>query len=106
MLLAAMGIAAAGPITVANFSFENPVTTGISSPIPGWTGSGGVWRPVLGVGVLSVPDGSQVAYILGAGSMEQNLGVLTQAGVVYQLNVWVGTQISIAGRLLVHLPQQ
>lgn len=99
LLLLAWQHATAGPLTVNNFSFESPALSspGVSSPIPGWTGSGGVFRPLIGVHVAAVPQGSQVGYILGAASMVQDLGVAVQVGLSYQLDVYVGTQINFSG---------
>ncbi|MBL8176318.1 MAG: PEP-CTERM sorting domain-containing protein [Bryobacterales bacterium] len=90
----------AGPLTVSNHSFES---VALASPgvgtATGWTptGTGGVFRPIVGTHVNSIPDGLQVGYIFGSGQMIQNLGVAVQLGVTYQLDVYVGTQINFAG---------
>ena len=91
-----------GTITVLNPSFEAPA---LGSPgafiggIPNWSGSGafGVYRPAVPIEALSVPDGPQVAFILGPGTISQNLGVTALAGQIYQLDVWVGTEINFTG---------
>jgi hypothetical protein len=94
--------AAAAPITVQNFSFESPALEGPGSyntSISNWTisGNAGVYRPAVGTEVNSVPDGVQVAYILGSGSISQDLGVAALLGQSYQLDVYVGTQINFTG---------
>src|SRR5260370_25544200 len=54
----------AGPISVVNASFENPVLSagGVSPGVPGWTvtGSGSVFFPVAGE-ANHAPDGDNVA---------------------------------------------
>jgi hypothetical protein len=107
-LMGAAGQAGAVSITVLNASFENPALSPgqfTNAPIPNWVGSAfrGVFFPGVPSDVSFVPDGNQVAYIFGAGTISQDLGVAVQAGVPYQLNLWVGTQSGFAATYLVQL---
>jgi hypothetical protein len=97
-------------ITVANPSFEILPAGGltvdgcgpgcvysIDAPIPGWTSAGTFWGQFQ-PGVQdanftyfnSVPDGITVAYMESAGTIEQTVAVVAQAGVTYTLQVDLG----------------
>src|SRR6185312_2129036 len=71
---------AAGPVTVQGGSFETPALTRAgswtSTAPTGWTltGQGGVFLPMSGSQVASVPGGRQVAWLFH-GSLFQDLGV-------------------------------
>jgi hypothetical protein len=86
-----------GAVPVQNGSFEEPALTnagGWTSTAPtGWTltGQGGVFLPVHGSQVASVPDGKQVAWLYN-GSLFQDLGVAVDPKSSYQLNFSVGTE--------------
>jgi hypothetical protein len=109
----AVSVASAAAIPVNNFSFENapggfanaplPLTgcgTGCSysndAVIPGWTAtSGGLFEPGPGFpgGTTayfnSIPDGVTIAYSNG-GTITQNVGSVTGAGLLYTLMVDIG----------------
>jgi hypothetical protein len=82
---------------VQNPSFEVPALSRAgawTSTAPnGWTltGQGGVFLPILGSQVASVPDGSQVAWLFN-GSLFQDLGVAVDPTKTYQLILSVGTE--------------
>jgi len=65
--LTAAGSARADSIPVANYSFEDPVTTDHTSPIPGWSsdnpGSDGVLLNGSHGNFMANCDGSQCAYV-------------------------------------------
>jgi hypothetical protein len=88
---------AAGPVTVQDASFETPALTRAgswtSTAPTGWTltGQGGVFLPMSGSQVASVPDGKQVAWLFH-GSLFQDLGVAVDPNTTYQLNLSVGTE--------------
>jgi hypothetical protein len=105
--------AQAGPLPVANPSFEQDVTGFFTGLTPtGWTylggASGGVFRPLNafngGSGnymdpsqfppTQGAPDQNQVAFVTG-GSLSQITSTPSIAGDVYTLNVWAGTQNNI-----------
>lgn len=90
-------------VPVTNASFETTSNAALSSDVdgqwwsgfhPGWTGSGstGTWIPYASVFTDSIPDGTQVAYMNGGGSIWQSTGELIQAGYTYTLSVMVGTR--------------
>ncbi len=88
---------AAGPVTVQDASFETPALTRAgswtSTAPTGWSlaGQGGVFLPMSGSQVASVPDGKQVAWLYH-GSLFQDLGVAVDPNTTYQLNLSVGTE--------------
>jgi hypothetical protein len=83
----------ATPITVDNYSFEEPVLVEnaytYGAPVSGWfsTGDAGVWNPG-DASYLSIPDGSNVAWV-HEGYLYQTIGTLI-AGHEYTLEVAVG----------------
>jgi len=100
--------AAASPILVSNFSFED--TTGINitnscgtgctysiGAIPGWSGTNtttGEFRP----GTLyfnSIPNGTTVAYSDGATPLSQTVGAVVGQGVTYTLTVDLGARSDV-----------
>ena len=87
-----------GNIPVLDSSFETPGLTRpgawTSTAPTGWTltGQGGVFLPVLGSQVASVPDGNQVAWLYN-GSLFQDLGVGVDPSKTYQLTLSVGTEL-------------
>jgi hypothetical protein len=82
---------------VQNPSFEVPALSRAgawTSTAPnGWimTGQGGVFLPIVGSQVASVPDGSQVAWLFN-GSLFQDMGIAVDPNKTYQLNLSVGTE--------------
>jgi hypothetical protein len=84
-------------VSVQNGSFETPGLTnsgGWTSSAPtGWTltGQGGVFLPIIGSQVASIPDGSQVAWLYN-GTLFQDLGVVVDLTKTYQLLMSVGTE--------------
>jgi hypothetical protein len=105
--MAAPSPASAGPITVANASFETLPAGGLPSgcgtgcsfsvndPIPGWTSTGsfGQFQPGVQAGNFTyfntVTDGITVAYSNG-GTISQTVGDTVVAGTTYTLSVDVG----------------
>ncbi len=87
-----------GSIAVQDSSFETPglsrAGAWTSTAPTGWTltGQGGVFLPMLGSQVASVPDGSQVAWLY-YGSLFQDLGVTVDPSKTYQLSLSVGTEL-------------
>jgi hypothetical protein len=87
----------AGPISVVNASFENPVVAaGSASPgVPGWTvtGTGSVFFPVAGE-ANHAPDGNNVAATgtNAPGAIFQDLAIPVVVGHQYELDVFVGTR--------------
>ena len=85
-----------GTITVANPSFEEPVTdrNGVST-VPGWTqsdvtpGGSGVWRPNSPGDFVSIPDGFQVGFVQ-TGFISQIVSDVLTANTRYTLDVEVG----------------
>jgi len=103
--LSALSTAAlAGPISVANASFEGPVQsspgylqpTGITSWVT--TGTTGVWNPTLTppssatYWSTALPDGNQIGFTAG-GTIAQTLGTNYAAGSVYNLTVAFGNRL-------------
>ena len=98
--------ALAGPISIANASFESPVqsaplgysTTGIASWVT--TGTAGVWNPTLTAspnyaatwGTTPLPDGSQIGFSTG-GTIAQTLGTNYATGSLYSLTVAFGNRL-------------
>jgi hypothetical protein len=91
----------AGPITVANFSFEEPAladgafNTGTVSSwsLSGVGGGGGVFNPIAGTHFTNeVPDGSQTLY-LNQGTASQVLSAVLTANTQYTLLVNVGRRL-------------
>ena len=104
--------AIAGPITVANYSFEGPVQggagfqnpTGITSWVTTGAGEVGVWNPALTVLAYSpsipyfstaMPDGVQIGYS-NLGTIAQTLTATYESGYQYNLTVAVGLR-NLAG---------
>ncbi len=104
--LCAMSTAAlAGPISIANASFESPVQSaplGYSTGIASWvtTGTTGVWNPTLTAspsyaltwGATPLPDGSQIGFSSG-GTIAQTLGTNYVTGSLYSLTVAFGSRL-------------
>ncbi len=104
--------AIAGPITVANYSFEGPVQVGNGfnnpSGITSWVTTGAetaVWNPALTFSVFSpptpyfstaIPDGVQIGYS-NAGTIAQTLTATYESGYLYNLTVAVGLRNFVAG---------
>jgi len=107
-----LGILAANPITVNNFSFEALPVGGLTNTncgvacaysmntlIPGWTAAApagqnyGQWQPGSSSGNTQyldyVPNGSTVAYS-DAGTISQSVGTISAANLLYTLLVDVG----------------
>jgi hypothetical protein len=102
----------ATPIAVNNPSFEvtppggYPITLGCTQPgcsysegvgeIPGWTNpaNAGEWIPGPQVSNFfafnTIPDGNNVAFIEGGGTISQTVGSTVQVGAVYTLQVDLG----------------
>ena len=92
------GMAHATTITVANFSFEDPVVGAATNyTAPGWSNGGSGNQGMFNLGVIvptyMVPnqtDGSQVAYINPGGALYQTIALSTytiSAGDVIKLQV-------------------
>jgi hypothetical protein len=99
----------AGPLSIVNASFEDPVLSpgGVSNGVPGWTvtGSGSVFFPVAGE-ANHAPDGNNVAATgtNAAGAIFQDLGIPVVVGHQYELDVFVGTRADgFASHYLVEL---
>ena len=98
--------ALAGPISVANASFEGPVQSspgyfnpnGITSWVTTGSGSSGVWNPTLSPGGFAaywstaLPDGSQVGFSNGQ-TIAQTLGTNYATGSLYSLTVAFGNRL-------------
>jgi PEP-CTERM motif len=103
--LSAMSTAAlAGPISIANASFEDAVqsTPGYLNPagITSWatTGTTGVWNPTLTPPSYAtywstpLPDGKQIGFTTG-GTIAQTLGTTYATGSLYTLTVAFGNRL-------------
>jgi hypothetical protein len=107
-LSGALSTSQATPITVTNFSFEDPQTTFFLGGAPsGWTFSGGSVGIIRPIGAFNggagnfmdpsqfpgqgAPNQNQVAYIL-TGTLSQDTGTAAVAGQEYTLDLWAGHQ--------------
>ena len=105
--LSSMSTAAlAGPISIANASFEGPVQSapGYFNPngITSWvtTGEASAWNPTLTPspsyaltwGATPLPDGNQIAFSTG-GTIAQTLGTNYATGSLYSLTVAFGNRL-------------
>jgi hypothetical protein len=104
-----VGSAAANPIFVNNFSFENLPVGGLTNAcgsgcsysfntaIPGWSSSGGQGQIQAGAVPVfnSIPDGTVVAFSNG-GTISQTVGPIVQLGIVYTLLVDLGQRTDTA----------
>ena len=91
--LALAGVVAAAPITIVNFSFEDPAFAdgGFNSgPVTGWvvTGGSGVFNPTVGQLSQGPTDGLQVGYSNNIGlALQQDLLAVVTGNTVYTLRV-------------------
>jgi hypothetical protein len=103
IILAASG-AHAATLAVSDFSFENysvagglQYSTSFAGYVPGWTFTTGAGIAAAGSGFnvpTPVPDGTQAAFLQGnSNSVSQTIGGFN-VGVVYTLDVWVGTRVA------------
>jgi hypothetical protein len=101
LILASAALSWGGTITINNPSFENPScgtvnTLASSTCVPtGWTQGGndlsGAILPASTDGTQAI-DGVQYAYVNGGATLDQVLSATIQAGVDYDLTIWVANR--------------
>ena len=108
-LLLTASSASAALVSLTNPSFENPSPPFVSScgtgctfnvgSFTGWTvsGSGGQFQPSSAL-FNSLPNGSVLAYSNG-GTITQNVGTISSAGIVYTLMVDIGLRNDLSGNV-------